>query len=229
MVTGCVNDIAVQGLICTGDITKDYLEETYLPLVGGTIDGSLSVGNTIDYVHIDASGDLKLMGSASQWVDLTFPATQTKLGANSKPDTDYTNVGLLFPQNDESEKVYMLAQFNHDRKNGSNVSPHIHYIQDETSIPTFKMEYRWYENGSAIPNWTTIESSTAIFNYIGVPMMQIIEFADINGSGIDTVSSMMDLIVYRKTGDGIAGDVLVKEFDIHYEVDSFGSNSEYIK
>lgn len=30
------------------------------------------------------------------------------------------------------------------------------------------------------------------------------------------------------TGD-VTGDVLVKEFDIHYQIDSIGSNSEYIK
>ena len=39
-----------------------------------------------------------------QWDDFRFPATSSKLGANDKPDFDFTELGFLFPQNDTAEK-----------------------------------------------------------------------------------------------------------------------------
>jgi len=59
------------------------------------------------------------------WDDLRFPASQTKQGSNLKPDFDINNVGLLFPQNDADEIIYIIAQMPHDMKLGSNIRPHI--------------------------------------------------------------------------------------------------------
>ena len=38
-----------------------------------------------------------------RWDDLTGPLTRGLQGSADKPDFDYTNFGLLFPQNDTSE------------------------------------------------------------------------------------------------------------------------------
>ena len=40
---------------------------------------------------------------------------------------------------------------------------------------------------------------------------------------------MMDIKIYRQTGDGVSGDILFKEFDMHYEMDSLGSCSTFAK
>lgn len=45
---------------------------------------------------------------------------------------------------------------------------------------------------------------------------------------IDTVSSVMDIKIYRDD-DIVTGDVLVKEFDIHYEINTPGSREEFTK
>ena len=162
--------------------------------------------------------------------DMRFPVIQSKKGSNDKPDTDYTNIGLLFPQNDQNEYIVISEQFSHSRKYGTNISPHIHYIQDEVAIPTFVLQYRWYDNGQQVPNFTTIETTgQPVFDYVGQPILQIIVYPEIDGSQIDFVSSWFEAKLYRKTGDGVAGDVLVKSFDIHFEIDSIGSNQMYIK
>lgn len=180
---------------------------------------------------INIAGNFSM--SDTQWKDEKFPASQTKRGSNDLPHFDFTNVGLLFPQNDETEIIYINAQLNHDRKAGSNISPHIHYIQTaENVVPTFVMQYRWSDNGSngLTGDFTPIETTGAVLPYDDSgAMLQILEFPDIVGSSIVGVSSMLDIKLYRKTGDGISGDVLVKEFDIHYEVDSIGSDTEYSK
>lgn len=201
MITGCVNPIEVQGLICVGDVTWRAIDSSFW----------------------------KITGNIPVWTDIRFPATAAKLGANFKPEFDYTNCGVLFPQNDETAKIYEIGQFGHDRTFDSSISPHIHYIQTTPNPPTFILQYRWYENGDVVPNFTTVEASTGIFTFSGSPILQIMEFPDIAGTGHNGVSSVMDIIVYRKTGDGVSGNVLVKEFDIHYMLDSVGSRSEYIK
>jgi hypothetical protein len=184
-------------------------------------------------IGITIEGDIKLNGNLTLldtvWTDIRFPATTTKVGSNLLPHFDYTNIGLLFPQNDEDEKIYIAAQFGHDRKHGSSISPHIHYIQDEATVPVFIMEYRWYDNGEVVPaSYTPIETIGAIFPWTSGSILQILSFPDIETGG-DNVSSMMDIIIYRKTGDGVTGDVLVKEFDIHYQIDAIGSDDEYVK
>lgn len=162
------------------------------------------------------------------WEDLRFPASATKLGATSKPDFDYTNIGLLFPQNDAAEKTYYDPQFPHFWLAGSEIRPHIHYIQDEATLPTFKLRYRWYNNGEAVPAaWDTLTTSTAAFTYTSGAILQILGFGSISGTGM-RVSSILDIVVWREDND-VTGDVLVKELDIHYQTNGKGSVLEYVK
>jgi len=163
-----------------------------------------------------------------QWDDLKFPATSGKQGALDKPDFDYTNLGLLFPQNDTAEKIYMIGQMPHAWKVGTNIKPHIHYAQDESDTPTFKLNYRITENGSAVGSFTTITSTTAIFTYTSGTIIQILPFPAIDMSAVDSVSAVLELILWRDDND-VTGDVLFKEFDLHYQIDSNGSDNEYTK
>ena len=163
------------------------------------------------------------------WDDLRFPATRIRQGATSKPDFDTTNLGLLFPQNDNTEIAYIIAQMPHEWQLESGLKPHIHYVQDEAQEPVFKIDYRWYKNGSdPTGSFTTITASTFEFTYTSGSIMQIVSFPEIDGTGIDTVSSILDIKLYRDD-NVVTGDVLVKEFDIHYIKDSLGSRSEFIK
>lgn len=92
----------------------------------------------------------------ARWDDLRFPFTPDKQVANTKPDFDYTNLGLLFPRNDATEQSNMIVQL------------------------------------------------------------------------VTGVSAFMDVILYRED-DVATGDVLVKEFDLHYIKDELGSRQEYTK
>jgi hypothetical protein len=91
------------------------------------------------------------------------------------------------------------------------------------------MDYRWYENGSEVPaEFTTVQTEDLVFPYTSGSMLQIAAFPYIDGSAITTLSSMMDIKIYRDDNI-VAGDVLVKEFDIHYPRDAPGSYSEFVK
>ena len=106
--------------------------------------------------------------------DLFFPLSQVRVGANAKPDFDFTNNGLLFPQNDTSEYVLIPCQLPHRWKEGSTVYPHLHYIQTQAVQPTFRAEYRWYNAGEAVPgSWTNFDLTT---NALPVPSIPALAF-----------------------------------------------------
>ncbi len=164
------------------------------------------------------------------WEDERNPATRTKRGSNDKPDFDFTNLGLLFPQNDDTEKVYVTDQMPHAWLQGSSIKPHVHYIQDESGVPVWKLDYRFYDNGDTVPSYTTISTADgagAVFTYTSGSILQILPFAAIALPNLGT-SGWYDFILYRDD-NVVTGDVLMKGFDFHLVKDSWGSYQEYTK
>jgi hypothetical protein len=169
------------------------------------------------------------------WDDVRNPSTLTRRGSNDKPDFDYTNLGLLFPEDDETEVIYISDQMPHAWRGTDGrktvLRPHVHYVQDETSIPVFELQYRFYRNGTTVPSFTTIDTSSgagAVFTYATGSILQIVRFPWIEFEG-GGPSTWYDMLFYRQTGDGVTGDVLVKGFDWHAQFDAIGSRKEYVK
>lgn len=165
----------------------------------------------------------------SAWTDLRAPATTIRQGVSTKPDFNVDSLTLDFPYNDSGEVAYIVMQLPHDWVTGSEIRPHIHYLQNESDIPVFVIMYRWFENGQATGAYTRLESNGVVFSYTSGSIMQIMQFPSIDGSGIVGVSSCLQIKLYREEEATITSDVQVVEFDIHYRVDSNGSDSEYIK
>lgn len=166
----------------------------------------------------------------TRWDDLSISATATKQGANTKPDFDYTNIGLLFPQNDVAEKVYMTFQMSHKKKLGTAVHLHVHFIQTGAAIPIFGALVRFYNNGALAPAFSSeiLTDGTTKFAWASGSLLNITDFANIEAPADEDVSSNLDVILYRKD-NAVTGDVLVKYIDLHYEIDSDGSAEEYQK
>ncbi len=165
----------------------------------------------------------------SGWEALRFPLTREKQGQAQKPDYDFVSMGLLFPQNDPTEIIYLTTQMSHKWQLESGIRPHMHYVQDEAEEPIWKLDYRWYLNGAdPTGGFTTITATTFAYIYTAGSILQIVSWPEIDGTGINTLSSIIDLKVYRDDNI-VAGDVLGKEFDIHYIHDSIGSVEEFLK
>lgn len=164
------------------------------------------------------------------WDDMTFSITQTKIGSNLKPDTDYTELGFLFPQDQPLEKIYVAGQFSHKMFTGSGASikPHIHWRQESAELPVWTMEYRLHKNGAAEGSWVTgVVQTHEAFTYVDGTITQISMFPRISVEGLAT-SALFNFIVYRND-DIVLGDVLMRSFDFHYQIDSYGSGGEYNK
>lgn len=169
-----------------------------------------------------------LSNNATVWNDLQVPLVTAKLGATSKPDFDYTNIGYLFPQNDATEKLYIIAQLPHTYKEGSNICAHLHWDMNATQIPVWKLNYTWYNNGqNGTRTWTTLTTNSTTFTYTSGRVEQISNWTCITGTNMN-ISSIFKAVLWRED-NLVTGDVLADSFDIHYEQDTLGSASEYNK
>lgn len=194
--------------------------------------GEQRLGRYDSNVHINGNGYLTLDGDASVWTDFSVPLTRTQQGANNLPHFDTTNIGLLFPQNDVTEKVYFTVQFPHNKKLNSEIHPHVHYVQSVTGTPIFMYTYRWYNLDDNVPTVWVTGSTTAgtrnVFTYVSGSMSQLSTFPDVNWDKPwdEKYSSTLDIILWRND-NVVTGDVLVKYIDIHYQIDSLGSDNVY--
>ena len=176
------------------------------------------------------TGTVTLAGEATAYDDLLMPLVQGKQGALDKPAWDATNLGYLFPNGDATQILFLNCQFPHRWLLGSRVYPHVHWHQAANQVPVFKIDYKWIEIGEAVPaNWSTYTMGTAVKTYPGSGTIHQLNAgaAGIDGTGFG-LSSIMQIKLYRD--DTVyTGNALATSFDIHIEIDSFGSNEEYIK
>jgi len=189
---------------------------------------------------VESDGTIRSDGDASTWDDILVPFTQAKQGSNLLPAFDYDFIGLVFPRNAATQKIYMVVQIPHSYKLGSEIHPHIHWQQTSATIPTWKMDYKWFNNGEAVPGtFTTITASaTGVFAYSSGNMTQICSFPPISGAanlaggglspGVKNISSILLVKLYRDDTLG-EDNVLGFQFDVHYEKDTQGSRLEFTK
>jgi hypothetical protein len=196
-----------------------------------TLDDNKKFGDIAggDYSEFEADGTLVCNGDATTFNDLVVPLTSSKIGANAKPDFDETNVGFLFPQNDATEILYLVVQMPHMWKVGSTIYPHVHYKRTAAGKPTFQITYSWFNIGdTAIAPGTTLDLATEVITYSSGSIHQINASASgISGSG-KTISSLLLIKLFRNDNT-VTGDVLAYQFDIHYEIDTMGSRTEFTK
>lgn len=162
------------------------------------------------------------------WDELRYPPNKTRRGSNDIPHFDYDNLGLLFPEGNTSEKIYINIHFPHGYLIGSDIHPNVYFVQTSETLPTFKMSYRWYDAGESIPDFTTITSTGKLFEYSSGSIFQVLDFPTISGKETALMSSLMDIIIWRDDSD-VSGDVLFKEFTILYQKDYIGSFYKYEK
>lgn len=175
------------------------------------------------------------------WDDLRFPFMGQQLDtASGRIDYSYSELGIGFQNNTRytEEPICMIVQMPHAWKLESAVHPHLHFIQNQNASPNWMIEYRVYKNGAAVPSTWQKSIGSLVYSYTSGSIIQKCIFTEIDMTGIDSVSSFIDVKLYRDTGnasslftgsDPYTGTAIAKEFDIHYEIDMPGSRDQYIK
>ena len=165
------------------------------------------------------------------WNDLRFAAQNVFVNPiTSKPDFDYDEVEFLF-DDAATETVVGVGQMDHDWKEGSRLYPHIHWIQEAAGVVKWQLEYKFWNSGDLVPDWTTITTVEAAFAYASGALGQVSAFPSIDGADL-SLSFNIKFKLSRLGGDGadtMVGDARFTEFDFHYRKDSWGSGELHIK
>lgn len=184
------------------------------------------------YFNREVELDGNLTFTDTVWDDLRSPATAINPpGQVSDPDWDNTNGGWLFDAAG-TEVLWLIVQMPHGWKEGTAIRPHIHWMPTNTNTGNvlWRMEYKWTNvHGTDAGTFSTLNvldagDGTALKH-------QIAGFEEIDGTG-KTLSSMLSIKLSRIGGDvtdTYNADALLKEFDIHYQMDALGSDEEYVK
>jgi hypothetical protein len=125
----------------------------------------------------------------------------------------------------------------HTYKDGSAVSPHIHYyIEDDgtaTDTAYFKIVTNWTNIHDTINAATTISKNYKVaLNGKKANIIYIFELDDLIGTNM-SFSSQFTVTIERLQSttaiDTYNNWFCILDYDIHYEVDSFGTRLEYTK
>lgn len=175
--------------------------------------------------------------------DLQMQVLGQKLeNPGSRLTMDTTEGCLKFAANTTlSDFVIMNIQMSHCWLIGSKYFPHLHWLEDDdTNIPNWLISYRWQINGAAKTSSWTYQAWTSLASAPAVGLNQIAKFGDTGisppvGAGL---SDILQIKLFRDTAnastkfkgaDPLNDTASVWSFDIHYEKDQTGSDSEYVK
>jgi len=191
------------------------------------------------YIQYVGNGDVESYSNTSQyeanWDDLRFPASAVNPpGQAADPDFDTTNGTWLFAASG-TEVIFLIAQMPHAWKEGSTIKPHVHWYKTTSASGNvyWQLDYKKFpigEVGDAA--FTTIASATAVTGDDDTAQQHILTaFPDVTMSGM-TLSDMLIMKLSRIGGDAAdtyGADAALMEFDIHYQIDTLGSEQLYIK
>jgi hypothetical protein len=199
--------------------------------------GNIGGGN---YSEFEADGTLEFNGDATVFRDELIDASRiVTTGSNITLDSAEITIDLGVSCTPVNDWAYYNIQFNHDRKNGVNIYPHVHWFQTGNNVPNFLIQYRWQKNGSPKEtSWTNYKMGTNLFTYTSGTLNQITYGAGITPPSGDDVSDILQVKFTRDTNndtgifsgtDSYSSVVKVMYVDVHIEMDTVGSRSEYAK
>lgn len=170
-----------------------------------------------------------------RWNDLRCPMSAGR--ANTSPPTMATfRDGLITWSYSASQvnQLYFEAQLPHGWVNGSEIRPHIHWSpgnSTNTGNVKWQLEYSWSNAVNAPDNvFEASTTLTAVQAASGTPYThQIAQFPGIDGTGMRDSSVLLCRIA--RVGDDVAdtftGAAYGISFDLHYQIASSGSVTEY--
>jgi len=199
--------------------------------ISGTTGGIRVAGATADSVGISSTSGIRLYGNATVWDDLMFPFTTGNRGNNATPAFVPDSMYYLFTGGADTSNclMYMTVQMPHRWADGvDSLYPHIHYKHTTTGgTPTFRVRYKWVNIGSAIPTawtYTTLSLTTGTTDHTHRMSYALKNIP----STSKTISSLLLCQIYLVSQTGTGG-IGAYQFDIHYPINSMGSNTSTSK
>jgi hypothetical protein len=201
---------------------------------------SAHIGNTSDYLGIASDGTPTLYGAATVFEDDMTELYGARVSAPGSKIAESTNNTLLFSTNcPVSDYAGLNFQTKHAMKTRAALYPHLHWWQDSTKMPNWLIRYRWQYNGKPTNSaWTDVAYTSNAFVWTTGQLNQITAFGSITPTSDAYISDILQIKLTRDsantsskfgTTDPYGAPVHAMMFDIHWERDTLGSKTEYIK
>ena len=192
------------------------------------------IGTGGNNTEFEPDGTLKFKGNATVFDDIRTPMTSIRItgpGGTTPPDEVMYkgSVVLAFGgAGTDDEKGFFTIQIPHSYKEGSDITPHIHWTPEDNTAGTVRwiLTYSWANIDAAFPAETA--------NAIEVVADQTTDkhqrdfFTAITGTG-KTISSMILCSIQREDSDPNDTynnkDAFLLEMDFHFEKDTVGSRT----
>jgi hypothetical protein len=211
----------------TGKLRPKQQNDTVQSKMNLTELEKVNVGTKIVTVSPDSA--VRLHGDATTWDDLFFPFTLGVSGQAGYPTyvVDSAYYSFVVDTTGPSKCImYFEAQMPHRWKEGTDIDVHLHYKHTTTQgTPTFVVKYRWASIGSVFGaySWVRLTTTTGTTNNTH----QLVSGQHITGTS-KGISSILHIQVYllSSTGNNTCN---AYQMDIHYQIDSMGSNTETSK
>ncbi len=214
-------------------------------MANATYETEVRFGSGANYTHINDDGEIRTYGTAQSWEDLRIIPGAFQFAGSADPTLgDWQPAGsgatfkvYKFLKNDE---VFFTCQIPHNYKEGSDIKPHIHWTpgnrgnEENGNNVGWKMDYSWADRNVTFGASATVSLTDACSGIDD----QHEKTASGNITGTNkTISSMLVVRLYRSdtgaddtwVGATSALSPILLEFDIHYEIDSLGSDLELTK
>lgn len=131
-----------------------------------------------------------------------------------------------------SQSIFFSVQLPHMYKPGTDLHPHVHWMygtsETDTSV-VWGLEYVWTNINDSVGYTSILDNTFATYNEDSTHKVD--ELAHISGTD-KRISSMVVCRLYREgdnAADTYSHSVYLGEFDFHYQLDTLGSNEEWVK
>lgn len=211
------------------DDTLDLYAGTSIELHDAT-----NIGDGTNESQFEADGTLEFNGSATVFDDIRTPMTAIRItgpGGTTPPDEVLYkgSVVLAFGgAGGDDEKGFFIVQVPHWYKEGSDITPHIHWTPEDNTAGVVRwiLTYSWANEEAAFPGETTEVIEVAADEV--TDQHQRDDFSAISGTS-KTISSMFLCSIQREDSDANDTydnkDAYLTEIDFHAEKDTVGSRA----
>ncbi len=214
-------------------------------LISGSYGAKIGDGGTTNYLNVDSGGRVLLVGTAQTWEDIRIVPGAFQFPGVADPTLQSWQPGgagatykvYKFLKNDE---VHFTCQIPHNYKEGSDIKPHIHWTpcdrgnEENGNTVGWKIDYSWANSDAVFASSTTVDLSHACSGTDD--QHEMTDSGTITGTNKD-ISGVLQIRLYRSdtnaddtwVGATTALSPAILEFDLHYEIDSLGSDLELVK
>lgn len=225
--TGVIS-FGIGGHASSDEIAKIDINGLY---VKGTT--KLGDGGVTNYTKIEPDGTIEFNGAATVFKDINLGSALLTKPAASAPDTDEfkdeggNDTGIETYAFAPGEKVSGNFELQHDYKEGSDITFHVHF--QGITAPTGTDKVKWQLIYTVAKSDATLDAVTTIVKEIDFDTQYEFlraDFAVIIGTNFSIEDQFLfQLSRITASADEYAGDALIATVGIHYEIDTIGSRA----